>query len=110
MLNRSSLIVRPNQPFLDWVASYDGSSVTPSEVGPDQAVYLIPEYLYDLDAHKVLKQVYETIFELELEGWCLDEAKWPVPRTLAVFKEWFTVEFHSMVIDLCGDPLIDDQL
>lgn len=54
------------------------------------------------------QRVYETIFELELEGWCLDDEKWPSIRTLGVFMEWFTVEFHSMVIDLCGDPLVDD--
>jgi len=110
VLNRSSLIVRPKQPFLDWVNSYDGSSFPSSEVDHDQTVYLIPEYLNELDSHQVLKQVYETIFELELEGWCLDEGKWPNLRTLAIFKEWFTVEFHSMVIDLCGDPLIEDEL
>ncbi len=49
-----------------------------------------------------------TIFEMELEGWCLDDEKWPSIRTLGVFLEWFTVEFHSMVIDLSGDPLVDD--
>ena len=108
MLNRSSLIVRPKQPYIDWVNSYDGSRFSPSEEDHDQTVYLIPEYFKDLDTHQILKQVYETIFEMELEGWCLDEEKWPVPRTLAIFKDWFTVEFHSMVIDLCGDPLIDD--
>ncbi len=108
MLNRSSVIVRPKQPFLDWVNSYDGTRISPLEVDRDQTVYLIPEYLTDLDAHQVLKRVYETIFELELEGWCLDDEKWPSIRTLGVFMEWFTVEFHSMVIDLCGDPLVDD--
>lgn len=53
------------------------------------------------------QRVYETIFELELEGWCLEDEKWPSIRTLGVFLEWFTVEFHSMVIDLSDDPLVD---
>lgn len=110
MLNRSSVIVRPKQPFLDWVTSYESSDISFQDVGHEQTVYLIPEYLNDLDAHQVLKSIYETIFELELEGWCVDENKWPSMRTLGVFKEWFTVEFHSMVIDLCGDPIVDDEL
>lgn len=108
MLNRSSVIVRPKQPFLDWATTYDGSGITSQDVGHEQTVYLIPEYLNDLDAHQVLKRVYATIFEMELEGWCLDDEKWPSIRTLGVFLEWFTVEFHSMVIDLSGDPLVDD--
>ena len=110
MLNRSSLIIRPKKPFLDWVTSYEGSRISVQDVGLEQIVYLIPEYLHDLDAHQVLKRVYETIFEMELEGWCLDENRWPSMRTLGVFMEWFSVEFHSMVIDLCGDPLVDDEL
>jgi hypothetical protein len=32
----------------------------------------------------VLKRVYQAIFELELEGWCLDDEKWPVLRTLSI--------------------------
>ena len=48
--------------------------------------------------------------DLELEGWCLDDEKWPVLRTISICKEWFTVEFHSMVIDLYGDPLVDDGI
>jgi hypothetical protein len=55
MLNRSSVIVRSEQPFLDWVNSYDGTRISPLEVDRDQTVYLIPEYLKDLDAHQVLK-------------------------------------------------------
>ncbi len=107
MLNRSSVVVRPKRPFLDWVNSQDGPNLS-FEDFRDQTSYLIPEYLDDLDAHQVLKSIYQTIFEMELEGWCLDDEKWPAIRTLAVFLEWFQVEFHSMVIDLCGDPLVED--
>lgn len=108
MLNRSSVIVRPKKPFLDWVNSFEGSDLSPEDFKKDQTLYLIPEYLDDLDAHQILKRFYNFIFEMELEGWCLDEEKWPPIRTLSVFLEWFTVEFQSMVIDLCGDPLVDD--
>ena len=45
---------------------------------------------------------------MELAGWHQLEEDWPANRTYTMFREWFTVEWHSLVIDLCGDPLKDD--
>jgi hypothetical protein len=38
-----------------------------------------------------------------------DETVWPRKRTLALFREWFTVELHSVVEDLCDYKLVDDE-
>jgi len=34
-----------------------------------------------------------------LQNWHLDSTFWPKDRTLKMFKEWFTVELHSIVFD-----------
>ena len=107
MLNRSALIVRPRQPYLDWAASLDDSGLVPDMAG-EHTVYLAPGFEDDDEAAKVLRTVYAEIFERELNAWHTDEGDWPPNRTFAMFKQWFEVEMHSVVEDLCGHELFDD--
>jgi hypothetical protein len=109
MLNRAALIVRPAQPYLDWAENLDDSGILPDPEG-EVTVYLVPEYEDDQTADKVLRRVYAEVFERELYGWCTDESLWPKHRTFAMFKKWFRIETHSIVEDLSGDPLFDDDL
>jgi len=108
MLNRSLLIVRPGQPFLDWAAQLDDSGVLPSVEG-EQTAYLIPEFEDDEEAEQVLEAVFAEVFERELHGWHTDEDAWPQARTLGMFRQWFTIELHSVVEDLCADEIFDDE-
>jgi hypothetical protein len=62
MLNRSALVVRPKQPFLDWAAKLDDSGLAPCLHG-EQTIYLIPEYDNDEDANRLLKLVFAEVFE-----------------------------------------------
>jgi len=109
MLNRSAVVIRPAQPFIDWVAAHSGPEALPSAEG-EQTVYLIPEYEDDVDALDLLAQGFDVIFEMELHSWYTDESVWPKHRSFAMFREWFIIEFHSVVEDLCGFPLEDDSL
>lgn len=108
MLNRAALIVRPAQPFIDWVMSLGDSGLLPDPQG-EQTVYLVPEYGSDEDAEAILGEIYEDIFASELYAWEEDESRWPADRGLASFKQWFSVEFHSIVEDLCDYELTDED-
>ncbi|HTT13090.1 MAG TPA: hypothetical protein VMG60_19640 [Burkholderiaceae bacterium] len=108
MLNRGVLIVRPARPFLEWAAGLDDSGVLPSIEG-EQTVYLVPEFEDDDEAEESLSAAYAEVFERELYGWHTDEADWPQNRTLAMFRQWFTIEMHSVVEDLCADEIVDDE-
>jgi len=46
--------------------------------------------------------VLDEVFERKLVGWHTDERAWPPKRTLKMFKNWFSIEMHSVVEDLCG--------
>jgi hypothetical protein len=48
---------------------------------------------------------YDELFANELNDWCTDEALWPKDRSYALFAEWFSVEVHSMVLDLEDGPV-----
>ncbi|HUI26384.1 MAG TPA: hypothetical protein VL403_09905 [Candidatus Kryptonia bacterium] len=108
MLNRGVLIVRPKQPYLDWAAGLDDSGVIPDPAG-EQTVYLIPSFEDDEEALEILEAVYAEIFENELYGWHTDESRWPAGRDFATFQQWFAIELHSVVEDLCGYEIVDDD-
>lgn len=109
MLNRAVLIVRPKQPFFDWAAGLDDSGLVPN-VEDEKTAYLIPEFESDEEGMQVLKHVYGEIFERELDGWHTDPSAWPRKRDFKTFREWFSIELHSVVEDVVDDALIDDEI
>ena len=108
MLNRTALVVRPAPPFVAWAASLDDAGTVP-DVDGEQTVYLVPPFDDDADAQRVLKIVYARIFEQELFDWYTDETRWPQKRTLALFRQWFTLEWHTVIEDLCDFAIADDD-
>jgi hypothetical protein len=108
MLNRSVVMVRPKQPFLDWAAQVNGADGPPDR-DDERIVYLIPEYDDEQEAWELLEEVYEEIFESELYGWHTEESSWPQQRDFAMFQQWFDIELNSIVEDLCGYELVDED-
>jgi len=110
MLNRSAVVVRPKQPFLDWLKSVDDSGLP--EVTPDQlekTLYLVPDCSDPADAEKVLKRVCEEIFCRELEAWYTDEEAWPRGLSLGKFREWFDIEWIELVEDVGRGAIENDE-
>ena len=106
-INRSLIIIKPKQPFLDWARSLDDESqeLTLESMCKDSTAYLIPEIWHDSDEQEFLKTCYDILFEEQLEEWSLDETDWPQQLDLKTFLEWFEVEFHSLVFDLCDEAI-----
>ncbi len=111
MLNRSAVVVKPKQPFLDWLHNADPTSIdiTLDEVGLEPTIYLIPECDTNDDIREALEELHEEIFVDQLDGWFRDECTWPTNRSYEEFCRWFDVQHHSMLIDLCDELLIDDS-
>ena len=38
-----------------------------------------------------------------------DETAWPRDRNLGMFKAWFEVELHSVVKNICGFEIVDED-
>lgn len=106
-INRSLILLKPKQPFLDWAHSLDKESnkFTLQELAHDSIAYLIPELWEDADQDEFFKSSCELFWEEQLAGWWTDEADWPKQRDFQMFLEWFDVEFHSLVFDLCDEPI-----
>ncbi len=107
MINRCVVIVRPRQPYLDWAESLNDGGLPPSVDG-ERTAYLLPSNEMDHDGSQTIEQCYEGLFESELANWHQIDDDWPDNRTFEMFKQWFTVEWHSIVEDLCADPLREE--
>jgi hypothetical protein len=110
MLNRGVVMVTPKQPYLDWAARVDEDGVPPDPAETERTVYLIPSYETEAEAMEILAEIHDELFERELWAWDTESAEWPQDRTFPMFLEWFRVEFHSIVEDLCEYELTDDDL
>ncbi len=113
MVNRAAIIVSCKEPFVKWIEEVDPSGkkmgMTPERVNNERIVYLIS----DEDAENLegwISENYETLFENELEGWYTDESLWPQKRDYKTFNEWFDVVCHSVIVDLVGEEIVDDEV
>lgn len=109
-LNRSAIVVKPKQPFLDWLHAADPTShgITLLDVGREPPIYLIPECDTNGELEDVLRELCEEIFEEQLAGWYRETSAWPQDRSYETFCQWFEYRHHSMLVDLCDEPLIHD--
>jgi len=110
MVNRCVVTVLAREPFLIWLQSLpESGDLTIDEVNQDATAYLLPDYEDDDEQQLILAQYYDLIFEDQLAGWWTEESDWPENRDLQVFTRWFSVEFHSIVVDLVDDALRDEE-
>ena len=113
MVNRGAVILRYKAPFVKWINEADpikdSSEVTIASANEERTVYLIT----DGDAENVdrwIRENHVALFEGELEGWYTNESLWPKKRNFKTFKEWFEVEYHSVIMDTVGGEIFDDEI
>ena len=110
MLNRCVVLIRPKEPFFQWLRTLpDPTELSLEEYDEDSTVYLLPDFEDEEGKEDVLAHFHDILFDEILNGWWTVEADWPQNRTLEMFKEWFACEFHSVVMDLVADPLLEEE-
>ena len=111
MINRSAIVVRAKQPFLNWLLDLPdpvSTDITLDEINNEPHIYLLPEYETIDQQDELLSGFYDIVFDAELNGWWTDETNWPAHRDFNLFKDWFSVEFHSIIEDIVDEPLINE--
>ena len=110
-VNRTAVIIKPKQPFVDWLNSIPGESSenTIDNISRENTTFLIPEFFGPVESMKYIKKYYNLIFEFELFGWIVTEKLWPKNRTWKMFQELFKIEINSEVFDLVGDEEIEKE-
>lgn len=107
VVERSIVVIKPKQPFLDWInnnlAISNESLLDLSNIRIDCNSYLIPEVNEIEDGVAYVDEIYEALFQLELASWSEDQSLWPQELTLKMFWEWFDIEISPTLIDLTED-------
>jgi len=114
-VNRAMVVLHYKQPYIDWVKSAGEfpMEMTLEEANDDSEAFLVPAYDSQNDpidgtedAIKWVEKRWRMFFEHILMSWTGDEKEWPKKRTLKMFREWFSVEYKSMVWDMGTEPLM----
>ncbi|MDC7243575.1 MAG: hypothetical protein PQJ44_06530 [Sphaerochaetaceae bacterium] len=112
MLNRAAILLRGKQPFVDWINSVEPDdkvkNVSLGDINKERTVYLIDEESAE-NLESMLQNNFKIFFENECFNWYIDESLWPQTFTLKMFHEWFDVELNSVVEDLVGTEIIDED-
>ncbi|MBW2293696.1 MAG: hypothetical protein JRG94_15500 [Deltaproteobacteria bacterium] len=109
-INRSAVIVKPRQPYLDWAKEDDSTGVAElvfERLRSKPHIYLLPDYFDPRSQKEVLDEFWPQVFEAMLEGWLRSETLWPSERTRAMFDEWFEIQMCSLVQDLYLDEPLE---
>lgn len=107
LVNRNAVLVIPKKPFYHWLnALYPDDPIKEYHI-QEHNIYLIHEVGDESAFESWLEANYVEIFEHELFMWHTDSEDWP-DCTLPLFKKWFRVQMHSMVIDFENDHLTKD--
>jgi hypothetical protein len=110
-VNRSAAIVRPKKPYIHWENHVPDTREYVDEVfQKDCTIILLAEYSTEKEAKQQINEMWGKIFDYELYGWCTDETWWPKERSKEMFWEWFSVEYHSEIIDPFDDDIIKEDL
>lgn len=121
LVNRSVVIIKPRQPYADWVNSLPEAGeersepITLEELHQDCTTLLAPEAATPADLQAFLEDIKIELFEMELETLTDNLLEWPRERTSELFDEWFELEIHTTVYDIVVGPLereddYDDEL
>jgi len=110
-INRTAIIIKPKQPFVDWINSMpDDCSYTIEQISKDNLTFLTPQYDDPDSTYNYIKKNYKIIFDYELWGWIVTEDLWPKNRNWKMFNEWFDIEVNSEVFDLVDKDIEKEDL
>ena len=100
-INRSAIIIKPLQPFIDWC-----SNLYPEDLDDikETRTYLISEDIEDIDFW--LTKKFDNLFSFELNSWHTNKKEWPQKRNYKMFKEWFEIDISTMIFDFELKPVL----
>jgi hypothetical protein len=108
-INRSLVVLLPKQPVLDWIIRVDPNApqLTLEELRQEQDAFLISQRSVETvdKAERWIHRRWKVFFESFLHEWYTEASWWPKNRSLKMFKQWFDVQYHSMVWDLAGETV-----
>lgn len=102
VVDRIVAVLRPTEKMLHWIKDLPNAPdvMTIKNLQTDCTALLLPPFESPKQADAYIKDIYDGIFEGELIAWGIPEADWPQERNYQLFKQWFNVEYHSVLFDV----------
>lgn len=115
IINRAVIIIKPKKPAVDWINRLNpikgGKKMSVIAAGQDSLIYLVPRDVESyIHAHEWVMSNVDTLFAEFLDGWYQDGSLWPKVLGAELFEKWFTIEYHSMVIDTIDEPVLKEDM
>lgn len=113
ILNRTAVTVVGGEAYLAWTrsrdADFDRGTVTVPRAKAYGSVFLLPEADLEEDLQEWVEDNHAWLFEFQLSAWTEDESAWPSGRDLKMFREWFRLDIHNIVVDVGEDELEGEE-
>jgi hypothetical protein len=107
-INRSAIILKPQQPFIDWYFNLNPEDELSFEDDIKKTnIYLVDDRIDDIE--KWLIKKFDKFFMMELDEWCSVKKNWPQKRNYKMFKQWFQVDVSAMIYDLEKKPILKSE-
>ncbi len=107
-INRSAIILKPQQPFLDWYFNLNPNDDLDFEEDIKETnIYLVDEGIDNIE--KWLRKKFNKFFMMELDEWCADKKEWPQKRNFKMFKLWFQIDISTTIYDLEKKPVLKSE-
>jgi hypothetical protein len=101
------------QPYVDWTktrdADFNRGAVTVARTRSYGSAFLLPEFELEEDLQEWVEENYSWLFEFQLSAWTEDESAWPAGRDLKMFRDWFRLDVHSIVVDAGDDDIQGEE-
>jgi hypothetical protein len=114
VVNRTAVTIVGVEPYLEWTRSRDAEfnrgQLTVARTKAFGSAFLLPELDYEEDLQEWVEENFEWLFEFQLSAWTGDESAWPQNRDLPMFRAWFRVDLHSVVVDVADDDIEGEEL
>jgi len=114
VVNRTAISLTGEAPFVEWMQANDADAakgmLTVARAKPFGTVILLPEFELEEDIQEWVEDNASWLFEFQLASWTDDESAWPADRDLNMFREWFRVDVHSVIVDAGDDDIEGEEL
>jgi hypothetical protein len=114
VINRTAVTVVGAKPYLDWTRQHDADlnkgALTIARAKTYGSAFLLPEFELEEDVQEWVEENASWLFEFQLAAWTDDESAWPESRDLKMFREWFRIDIHSVVVDVGDDEIEGEEL
>jgi hypothetical protein len=114
VVNRTAITLIGAQPYIDWTRQHDADldrgALTVARTQVYGSAFLLPEFELEEDVQEWIEDNAGWLFEFQLSNWTDDESTWPQNRDLKMFRSWFRVDLHSIVVDMADDEIEGEEL